>query len=127
MRKFPNPFDIAALVFVMIALSASTVFAGVMEVVKAVATAPTLIIGLVTVVLLYIMKAIPNDKIYGIVKGFFNKLGIACTLGLNRYPFTAPFWEAYVEPWFIDLLKNTVGAAVDGFIAGLQTNNKPEQ
>jgi hypothetical protein len=72
------------------------------------------------------MKAIPNEKIYGIVKGFFKKLGIACTLGLNRYPWTAPFWESYVEKWCIDLIENTVGAALNGFIEGLRTNNKPQ-
>jgi hypothetical protein len=100
--------------------------AGVMETVKAIATAPSLIIGLVTVVLLFVMKAIPNNKIYGTVKGIFKKFGIGCTLGLNRYKWTAPFWESYVEPWVIDLIKNTVGAAVDGWIEGLQTNNKPK-
>jgi len=117
---------IIALVLSALVIMAGTAYAGVMETIKAVATAPSLIIGLITVILLYVMKAVPNDKIYTKVKWLFRKFGIGCTLGLNRYPWTAPFWERYVEPWAIDLIKNTVGAAVDGYIEGLRTNNKTE-
>ncbi len=107
-------------------LLAGSAFAGVMEVIKSIAHTEQIWVGIATVILLYVMKRIPNEKIYGFVSGFFKKLGIGCTLGLNRYPWTAPFWEKHVEAWVVDLLENTVGAALNGYIEGLRTNNKPE-
>ena len=70
------------------------------------------------------LKKVPNDKIYGLVSGIFNKLGVALTLGLSKWKFSKGVWNSTIEPWFIDLVDNTVGAAVKGFLEGLRSDNK---
>ena len=44
------------------------------------------------------------------------------TLGLGKWKFTKNIWNATIEPYFIDLVDNTVGAAVKGFIKGLRSD-----
>ena len=44
------------------------------------------------------------------------------TLGLAQWKFTKGIWNKTVEPYFIDLIDNTVGAAVKGFIKGLRSD-----
>ncbi len=107
-----------------IVLISGTALAGVMEAIKAIVGAEAIWVGVVTVVLLYVMKRIPNDKIQLIVGNFAYGVGVAMTLGLSKFPYTAPFWNKHIEPIFIDLLNNTVGTFVSRFIAGLQSNNK---
>lgn len=104
----------------------NTAFAGVMDVVKSVMKTEQIWIGIGTVVLLYVLKRIPNDKIYSFVFNLFKKVGVICTVGLNRYKWSAPFWETHIEAWFVDFLQNTVGAALNGYIEGLRTNNKQQ-
>ena len=48
--------------------------------------------------------------------------GVACTLGLSKYKWTKKLWNKTVEPYFIDLIDNTAGAAVEGFIEGLRSD-----
>ncbi len=107
----------------LLLFAADVAFAGVMEVIKSAAGSGQIWVGIGTVVLLYIFKRIPNNKIYNVVFKFFKGFGIGCTAGLNRYKWSAPFWEAHIESWFIDFLQNTVGAALNGYIEGLRTNN----
>jgi len=106
---------------------AAFAYAGILSdigtVAKTVASSGSLWAGLGALVLVYIFKAIPNQKIYDFVSAFFNKLGIVMTLGLAKWKWSAPFWQKTVEVWFIDLLQNTVGAALNGFIAGLRSDN----
>jgi hypothetical protein len=109
--------------FVLLVAFSATAFAGVMETVKAIATAPSLIIGLVTVVLLYVLKAIPNDKIQALVGKFAYGLGVAMTLGLSKFKFTAPFWQTIIEPYFVDLVDNTIGTFTKKFIEGVRSDN----
>ena len=44
------------------------------------------------------------------------------TLGLSKFKWTKSLWNSTVEPYFIDLIDNTVGAAVQGFIDGLKSD-----
>ena len=114
---------------VLVLMFPVTVYAGVMDVLttlKNAASTGNLITGLFIVILAWVFKAVSNDKIYGFVTAFFSKLGIVCALGLSRYKFTAPLWNKYIEPWLIDFIQNTVGAAVNGFIAGMRSDNPPE-
>ena len=46
------------------------------------------------------------------------------TLGLGKWKLTKGIWNKTIEPWFIDLLDNIVASAVNGFIAGLRSDNK---
>jgi len=123
--KSKGIFFVALMVFM--ALFAVSAFAGILEVigttVKTVASSGSLWVGLGALVLVYILKAVPNQKIYGLVNAFFKRLGIVMTLGLTKWKWSAPFWQNTVEVWFIDILQNTVKAAIDGFIAGLRTDN----
>ena len=75
-------------------------------------------------ILLFVLKKVPNEKIYGAVSGLFSGLGKTLTLGLSKWKFSKGVWNNTIEPWFIDLIDNTVGAAVKGFISGLRSDNK---
>ncbi len=100
--------------------------AGILGTLKDAASTGNLFAGLAVVILAWIFKSIPNQKIYDFVSHFFNKLGIVCTLGLTKWKWSAPVWQSTIEPWFIDFIENTVGAAVKGFIAGLRSDTTPE-
>ena len=83
-----------------------------------------LVAGLIIVAVLFTFRYIPNEKLYGFVRGSFNKLGVAMTLGLSKWSWSKTVWNKYVEPWFIDLISNTVLAAIDGLVAGLKSDNE---
>ena len=44
------------------------------------------------------------------------------TLKLSKMKWTKDLWNATVEPYFIDLIDNTVGAFINGFINGLRSD-----
>ena len=68
------------------------------------------------------LKKFPNDTIYSSVEKCFRGLGVAMTLGLGKFKLTKKYWNNTIEPWAIDLIDNTVGAAVKGFISGLRSD-----
>ncbi|QDP67950.1 MAG: hypothetical protein Tp1122DCM00d2C27307611_40 [Prokaryotic dsDNA virus sp.] len=71
---------------------------------------------------LWLLKRIPNEDIYSWVKAGAYWIGAAMTLGLSKWKLTKKLWNATIEPYFIDLVDNTVGAAVQGFIEGLKSD-----
>ena len=75
-----------------------------------------------TAIALWVLKKIPNQTIYNCVNGLCYKAGTIVTLGLSKWKFSKKIWNKTVEPYFIDLLENTVGAAVKGFIDGLKSD-----
>ena len=75
-----------------------------------------------TAIALWVLKKIPNEKIYGLVNGLCFKAGTIVTLGLAKWSWSKKIWNQTVEPYFIDLIENTVGAAVKGFIDGLKSD-----
>ena len=75
-----------------------------------------------TAIALWVLKKVPNEKLYGLVNGLCYKAGVIMTLGLAKWSWSKKIWNQTVEPYFIDLLQNTVGAAVDGFIKGLKSD-----
>ena len=72
---------------------------------------------------LWLLKRIPNEDLYSWVKTGCRTAGTILTLGLAKWKFTRKIWNATIEPYFVDLLNNTVKAAVDGFIEGLKSDN----
>lgn len=118
------------IVVVGILMTISTpAFAGIMSVLNAVketASTGNLWVGLAVLILGWVMKSIPNDKIYTFVFAFFEKIGTVCTLGLSKYKWTAPLWNQYIEAYVIDTIENTVGAALNGFIKGLRSDTTIE-
>jgi len=71
---------------------------------------------------LWLLKKIPNEDLYSWVKAGAYWAGTAMTLGLSKFKWTKSLWNSTVEPYFIDLIDNTVGAAVQGFIDGLKSD-----
>ncbi|QDP54499.1 MAG: hypothetical protein Unbinned5336contig1001_31 [Prokaryotic dsDNA virus sp.] len=72
---------------------------------------------------LWVLKMIPNEKIYGFVEKSAFGLGRLMTLGLasDKSPLKK-IWNEKIEPWFIDLIQNTFGAFVHGIIRGLKVD-----
>ena len=71
---------------------------------------------------LWLLKKIPNEDIYDWVETGSCWLGTVMTLGLGKWKLTKKLWNSTIEPYFIDLVDNTVGAAVKGFIKGLRSD-----
>ena len=71
---------------------------------------------------LWLLKRIPNEDLYSWVETGAYWAGSFMTLGLGKWKLTKKLWNSTVEPWFIDLVDNTVGAAVEGFIKGLRSD-----
>ena len=71
---------------------------------------------------LWLLKNIPNEDLYSWVETGAYWAGSFMTLGLGKWKLTKKLWNSTVEPWFIDLVDNTVGAAVEGFIKGLRSD-----
>lgn len=78
--------------------------------------------GGIGAVVLFVLKKIPNEKIASLFESIFYGIGKAMTLGLSSWSITRGFWNKIVEPWFIDLVDNTVGSCVKGFIKGLRSD-----
>ena len=78
--------------------------------------------GGVSAIALWLLKRIPNEDLYSWVKTGSYWAGSALTLGLGKWGWTKKLWNKTVEPYFIDLIDNTAGAAVDGFIEGLRSD-----
>ena len=72
---------------------------------------------------LWLLKKIPNDKIYNTVESCAYGLGSLMTLRLAKWKLTKKLWNATIEPYFVDLFDNTLGAFVKGFIEGLRSDN----
>ena len=71
---------------------------------------------------LWLLKRIPNEDLYSWVETGAYWAGSFMTLGLGKWKLTKKLWNSTIEPWFIDLVDNTVGAAVKGFIEGLRSD-----
>ena len=72
---------------------------------------------------LWILRKMPNEDIYSWVETGAYWAGSVATLGLGKWKLTKSLWNKTVEPYFIDLVVNTAGAAVKGFIKGLRSDN----
>jgi hypothetical protein len=79
--------------------------------------------GALAVIVAWVLKRIPNEKIKAAVGKFCYGLGVTMTLGLSKWKFTAGLWNKVIEPWFIDLVDNTLGEGLKQFILGLRSDN----
>ena len=78
--------------------------------------------GGASAIALWLLKRIPNDDLYSWVKTGAYWAGTVVTLGLGKWKWTKKIWNKTVEPYFIDLLSNTVEAGVEGFVEGLRSD-----
>ena len=78
--------------------------------------------GGASAIALWVLKRIPNDDLYSWVETGAYWAGSVLTLGLGKWKWTKKIWNSTVEPYLIDLVDNTAGAAVEGFIEGLRSD-----
>ena len=83
----------------------------------AVSSSIAVLVGLVIVIL---NKIIPNEKTYAFFNAFGERLGVLITLTMSRWKWTAGIWNKTIEPYFIDLINNTVVSFINGVIKGLR-------
>ena len=83
----------------------------------------TIIGGGSAAIVLWILKKIPNEDLYSWVETGAYWTGSFMTLGLAKFKFSKKIWNSTIEPYFVDLVENTVGAAINGFIKGLKSDN----
>ena len=84
----------------------------------------TIFVGGTAGLVLWVLKKVPNQEIKNIISTFFYGIGRAVTLGMASWKPTKSIWNKVIEPWFIDLIDNTAGGAIEGFIKGLRVDNK---
>ena len=78
--------------------------------------------GGASAIALWLLKRIPNDDLYSWVETGAYWAGSVITLGLGKWRWSRKIWNSTVEPYLIDLVDNTAGAAVEGFIKGLRSD-----
>jgi len=74
-------------------------------------------------VALFLLKKIPNRDLYAWVEKISYCAGVALTLGLSKWRWTRKVWNKTIEPYFVDLLENSFGAALKGLLKGLRSDN----
>ena len=78
--------------------------------------------GGASAIALWLLKRIPNEDLYSWVETGAYWAGKALTLGMGSWKWTKGIWNSTVEKYLIDLVDNTAGAAVEGFIKGLRSD-----
>ena len=79
--------------------------------------------GGATAVILFVLKKIPNEKIYDNVFKVIRSAGVVVTLGLGKWNVTKKYWKV-VEEWLIDALNNVILSALNGFVEGLRSDDQ---
>ena len=79
--------------------------------------------GVGAAVLAWVLKKIPNKTIKAQFGMMMYGMGVTCTLGMGKWKYTKKFWNKTVEPYFVDLLDNTVAHGLAEFIRGLRSDN----
>jgi hypothetical protein len=117
----------ALLILAGAAGGASAAFAGILQTVKdfggAITSGQGLTSALIAAILLAVFRWVPNEWIQTVVGKFARGLGVICTLFMSRMKFTGALWNTIIEPFFIDLIDNTVATFIREFIAGLRHDN----
>ncbi|MCH8326207.1 MAG: hypothetical protein IIB83_06575 [Bacteroidetes bacterium] len=111
-----------------IVITVSVAHAGILETVKNIVTDPmrvSIYAGL-GIVLAYIFKRIPNNKIQKVVGGIGYGFGVTVTLGLAKWPYTSALWNRTLEPFVIDFIYNVPNWFLKSFIEGMKSDNKPK-
>lgn len=121
MKRF---FQAIILAMAIVFVTAPVAIAGVLQTAKDFAGAVTsgkgLTTALITAVLLAIFRWIPNDLIKDKFGWLMERFGNLTTLFMNKFKFTAPFWETVIEPFFIDLIDNVLVTGIQRYVKGLR-------
>ena len=81
------------------------------------------ITGGVSAAVLWVFKKMNNDKLYDLVENSAYAAGKIITLNMSSWKYTKKSWKTKIEPYFVDLIDNTVGAFVSGLISGLRSDD----
>ena len=72
---------------------------------------------------LWLLKRIPNEDLYSWVETTGYWVGSTVTLGLSKWRWSRKLWNSTIEPYFVDLIENSFGAALKGLLKGLRSDN----
>ena len=72
---------------------------------------------------LWMLKKLPNEDLYAWVETSAYWIGTTLTLGLSKWKWTKKHWQVIIEPYLIDLIEHTFGAALEGLLKGLRKDN----
>ena len=81
-------------------------------------------VPIVGIILLAVLKRIPNEKLRKAASGMGYKLGRMTTLGLASWKWTKNKWNRWMEPYVIDTIDHVFMGFLDGMIMGLRADNK---
>lgn len=70
----------------------------------------------------FAVSRIPQEKVRSFLKKTFYAAGVAMTLGLSKFKYTAGIYNATIEPVFINVLDSIVYAVKEGFVKGLRSD-----
>ena len=73
---------------------------------------------------LWLLKKLPNEDLYSWLETGSYWVGVSVTLGMSKWKWTKNIWNVTIEPYFVDLIENTLGAAIKGLLNGLRSDNK---
>jgi len=79
--------------------------------------------GGASALVVWALKLIPNEDIQEWVGTAGYWLGSIVTLGLSKWKLTRSVWQKTLEPYFIDLLDNTVNTFIKNVIKGMKSDN----
>ena len=79
--------------------------------------------GIAGIVCAWALKKIPNNVLKVKFGYFMYGAGVACTLGLSKFKWTASVWNKYIEPWVVDAIDNIVNNGISEFVRGLRSDN----
>ena len=74
-------------------------------------------------VALWVLKKIPNKDLYSWVESTAYWAGTMMTLNLSKWRWSRKHWQGIFEPYFVDLIENSFGAALKGLLKGLRSDN----
>jgi len=98
--------------------------AGVMDVVVSIATNKFVFLPVLTATLLALFKIVPNAKIQAAVGKVARFLANAINVAVGKKSWFKTVWNATIEPWFIDLINNTLVTFAKEFTAELLEDNE---
>ena len=82
--------------------------------------------GIITLVVVYLLKLIPNEKLQVASEKIMYGLGVAVTLGMSKIKLTwfKVLWQKTIEAYVVDLINNVIVHGIQGFIRGLRSDNE---
>jgi len=98
-------------------------FSGIISAVVGFLTSGNILFGIGSAVVLYLLKRAKNEKVRGFFKVICKAPGVLLTTMMTSNKLTGAIWNKAIEPFFIDLIDNIVGGAMEGFFEGLHSDN----